>query len=99
MIGRKILDQMNGGTTTPTAAQPTAQKPAAEQFPGGKLAADQMSAIKKDAYVEGNKDAKITIIEYSDPECPFCIRQFNDKTVENALAAFPQANYIVKVVQ
>lgn len=84
---QSALDQINGapaaaaptqGTTTPTATN--------ETFPGGKLTADQMTAVKKDAFVEGNAQAKITIIEYSDPECPYCIRQFNDKTIENAVA-------------
>jgi hypothetical protein len=42
---------MNG---TPTAAAPAAneQKPTTETFPGGKLTADQLVAVKKDVYVE-----------------------------------------------
>ena len=79
-------------------AQPAA--PTTEQFPSGKLTPDQLVAIKKDAVIQGDKKAKITIIEYSDPECPFCIRHFNDKTVENAVAAFPwSVNHIFKPVQ
>ena len=30
-----------------------------------------------DAYVKGNKNAKVTIIEYSDFECPFCGRFYS----------------------
>lgn len=39
------------------------------------LTKDQIEAIKSSGFVEWNKDAKITIVEYSDLECPFCIRQ------------------------
>lgn len=47
-----------------------------------KLSQDELASIKKDAYIEGNKDAKITVIEYSDLECPFCIRQFKESTIK-----------------
>jgi protein-disulfide isomerase len=95
---QSAIDQMNGApAAAPTANTP---KPTTETFPGGKLTADQLVAVKKDVYVEGDRKAKITVIEYSDLECPFCIRQFNDKTVENAVAAFPgQVNHVFKVVQ
>jgi protein-disulfide isomerase len=39
-------------------------------------------------------------VEYSDLECPFCIRHFNDKTIANTVAAFEgKVNHIFKVVQ
>jgi protein-disulfide isomerase len=93
---QSALDQVNGTAPNPSAAVP-AQQPT---FPGGTLTQDQIAAIKKTAFVEGAANAKISIIEYSDPECPYCIRQYGDKTVENAVAAFPgSVNHIFKVVQ
>lgn len=52
------------------------------------LTQDEIVAIKKGAYIEGNKDATITLVEYSDLECPFCIRQFKDETIKKAHAKF-----------
>ena len=49
-----------------------------QEAPPKKLSQDELASIKKDAYIEGNKSAKITLIEYSDLECPFCIRQFKE---------------------
>lgn len=33
--------------------------------------------VTDDDWYKGNKDAKITIVEFSDPECPFCKRFHN----------------------
>lgn len=98
------IDQMAWTPAAPTPAEdeakPAAQNDTAGQFPGGTLTQDQLAAIKKDTVIEGDKNAKVTIVEYSDPECPFCIRHYNDKTVANAIAAFPgSVNHIFKVVQ
>ena len=54
------------------------QQAGEQEAPPKKLSQDELASIKKDAYIEGNKSAKITLIEYSDLECPFCIRQFKE---------------------
>jgi len=35
-------------------------------------------AIDENDHVKGNKDAKVSVIEYSDFECPFCLRHNKD---------------------
>lgn len=85
------------GAGADTQANAGAQQ---EEFPSGKLSDDQLTKIKEGAYVMGDKDAKISIVEYSDPECPFCIRHYNDKTIENLMSKYDgDVNHIVKVVQ
>lgn len=34
-------------------------------------------AIQKDTPVWGNKNAKVSIIEFSDPSCPYCVKAFS----------------------
>ena len=58
------------------------QQAGGQEAPPKKLSKEELASIKKDAYIEGNKEAKITLIEYSDLECPFCIRQFKEGTIK-----------------
>ncbi|MHB8132267.1 MAG: thioredoxin domain-containing protein, partial [Mobilitalea sp.] len=38
---------------------------------------EKMKAVTSDDHVRGNPDALVKIVEYSDPECPFC-KRFHD---------------------
>lgn len=97
------LQQIEGAPTAaqPDAAKPDTTTPPKEEFIGGTLTQDQIATLKKNAVVEGDAKAKYTIIEYSDPECPYCIRHFADGTIASVIGAYPagQVNHIFKPVQ
>lgn len=66
----------NGGVAAaPSAAAPTAVDPNAG-LPAGPTA-DQLKTapeVTNEDHIRGNKNAAVTLIEYSDYECPFCAR-------------------------
>lgn len=69
-----IIKVGNSGATVPTTATapqaPSQPQAAPAQPTKGKASVD-------DDPVLGNKDAKVTLIEFSDYECPFCKRHFD----------------------
>ena len=68
-----VLSGNKGGNTanTPTAVVPTAAVPKATSPTPGNI---QLADITDQDWVKGNRDAKISIVEFSDTECPFCKR-------------------------
>jgi len=88
---KSTLEQILGSmgktdTTTPTA---DATAPAADTTTATQGDASKFAAIEKDGYILGNKNARITIIEYSDMLCPFCKRHYNAQTIENLVKKYP----------
>ncbi len=64
---------------TPTVQQPTAQQPT--------VTAGPLPEVDENDHIRGNEDAAITLVEYSDFECPFCLRHLD--TIEQVLADYP----------
>ena len=98
----QMASQFDGSAKPTPTPTPTAQAPKADdsQFPKATLTADQVANMKKWFAVSGPADAKVTIIEYTDPECPFCVRHTNAKTISDVMKAFDgKVNHIVKPVQ
>lgn len=71
------------GTGT-TAGSGTAAKPAAQPAAG---AVGNMREVTDDDNIRGAKNAKVTIVEYSDLECPFC-KRFH-ATLQQAIDEYP----------
>ena len=64
------------------------------------LSPEKISNLKKNNFIEGNKDALISVIEYSDLECPFCIRQFKQGTLSDLHKKYgDKLNSIFKNIQ
>lgn len=67
--------EKNVGTPVQAAVPQQGGQPSA-QAPAGKI-----KEVSNDERIRGNKNAKITLVEYSDFECPFC-KSFHPTTQE-----------------
>lgn len=95
---KQFLEKNGGTASAPTTASNTQPSTDTTSASSGSqnsarktLTKDAIAAIKKDAYIEGKKDARITVVEYSDLECPYCKRQFDDKTIAQLREKYPDA--------
>lgn len=70
-IGSKL-----GGTVGTVADNAPVAAPSPSPSPSAPTL--DMSALLDDDAMKGDKDAKVTIVEWSDFECPFCGRFFSD---------------------
>src|SRR3989344_4864332 len=64
IAGAVYMGTSRGGTAD------SQQPQTAEQQQTGNL--EQMAAITSEDHIRGNPNAEVTIVEYSDYECPFC---------------------------
>lgn len=64
------------------------QQPTAEPKATGTLSQDDIAGVLKDTYTQGNKNASIVWIEYSDLECPFCKRLHDSGAIKNLEAKY-----------
>ncbi len=65
-----------GGSNAPAANQPSAaaNQPSANQPTQPEGDATKIAAVTSADHIRGNTNAPITMIEYSDFECPFCLQ-------------------------
>lgn len=61
----------SGSARAPLAAAPSGAAPTA---PAGGEQVGEVAPITEDDHIRGDKNAEITLLEYSDFECPFCSR-------------------------
>lgn len=75
LLGGGIIAQNNSASSAPRIAQaPVQPQPEAQPQPPPPQPAGDVRAPDDSDYIRGNKDALISVIEYSDLECPFCKR-------------------------
>jgi predicted DsbA family dithiol-disulfide isomerase len=77
---KKYIAEAQGKQPTPDSDTPTAPV-------GATLSPTDLATILSGASLEGNASADIIAIEYSDMECPFCIKQYHDTKIQDSLRA------------
>lgn len=72
---KQYIDSFGADTNTAGApADTSAATPGEDQVVSG----EKLDKMINEASLQGNKNANIVVIEYSDMECPFCIKQYQN---------------------
>lgn len=79
----------------PSNVAPQDNQAVAPAAPTWTVSLEDIQSIKDESYIDWNVDAKITWLEYSDLECPFCARLHNSWTVEELKTKYPNNLNIV----
>lgn len=88
----KFFDKMREQVKQQAAQQAGQQAaaPQGEDAPSLKKATDEQArALKADFYLDGEPNARFTVFEFSDLECPFCKRQEDQGVIAAVKAKFP----------
>lgn len=80
---KKYIDSFASGSNAVVTQDDNTDSPSG----AATMTPDEVTAIVSTAVLEGNKNADIVAIEYSDMECPFCIKQYHDTKIQSALKA------------
>ncbi len=91
---KQTLDQVlasfwSWAANTNTQAQAQQAPAATDTAATSTLDKATMDKLLNWAYYQGNINAKIVLVEYSDLICPFCKRHFNSKTLETVVKNHP----------
>jgi len=64
---------------------------------GSTISLDKVKKVTENTYILWNPDAKISFVEYSDLECPFCKKLHEAGTIEQILSVYKdKVNFIFK---
>lgn len=89
LVGMLLSGKSIGGSAALAANNPSVVQPTTipSADPNTPPAGPVKAVDEKTDHIRGNKSAKVTLIEYSDFECPFCVRHV--ASLEQALKDYP----------
>jgi len=81
--------------TAPNPTNPTQEEPT--PIASDSSLQESIEQIVDEWYIHGNPDARYTVIEYSDLECPFCKRHHQNGTLKSLIEQYPEdVNHIFR---
>ena len=95
IVGYGVATGMNSSAPSGNNDRVVADGPAPEPPAPPEANIDDMPPVGDDDYVKGDKDAQITIVEYTDFECPFCKKNHN--TMEQLMTDYEgKVNWVIR---